>query len=81
MRTAVAHLVLRHHETMNEHRAERRPARPTTLLMVAAIGAVTGILAYVIGRGTVPGMIAVFIVIGVGQRLWAHLYRKRHGLP
>ena len=51
------------------------------MLIVAAIGAVTALLAYVIGRATVPGMIAVFVVIGVGQRVWAHWYRKRHGLP
>lgn len=51
------------------------------MLIVAAIGAVTALLAYVIGRATLPGMIAVFVVIGVGQRVWAHWYRKRHGLP
>lgn len=69
------------HEPMNEHPADRRRLQPRTLLIVAAIGAITALLAYVIGRGAVPGMIAVFVVIGVGQRAWAHWYRKRHGLP
>ena len=51
------------------------------MLIVAAIGAVTALLAYVIGRATVPGMIAVFVVIGVGQRIWPTGTAKRHGLP
>lgn len=38
-------------------------------------------LAYIIGRGSIVGMIAVFAVIGVGQRLWARWYRRRHNLP
>ena len=68
-------------DAMNEHSTDRRPLQPRTLLIIAAIGAVTALLAFVIGRGTVQGMIAVFVVIGVGQRAWAHWYRKRHGLP
>ena len=66
---------------MNQPRPERPPLRVTTLLVVAAVGAISGLLAYVIGRGTVLGMIAVFAVIGIGQRIWAHWYRRRHGLP
>jgi hypothetical protein len=62
-----------------------RPARPApsakTLLGVAAWGATTVLLAYVIGRGTVVGMVAVFAVIGIGQRVWARWYRRRHQLP
>ncbi len=59
----------------------RRPVTAKTLLGVAAWGVITGTLAYVIGRGTVPGMVAVFVVIGVGQRVWARWYRKRHNIP
>jgi hypothetical protein len=66
---------------VNEQRPERPPLRLSTLLAVAAIGAVSALLAFVIGRGTIPGMIAVFAVIAVGQRVWSHWYRKRHRLP
>ena len=66
---------------MDEQPTDRLPIRPMRMLVVAAIGAITGFLAYVIGRGTVAGMIAVFVVIGVVQRVWAHWYRTRHGLP
>lgn len=59
---------------------ERSPVTAKTLLGVSAWGATTATLAYVIGRGTVPGMVAVFVVIGVGQRVWAHWYRKRHNI-
>jgi hypothetical protein len=57
------------------------PARPTPspkkLLGVAAVGSATAVLAYVIGRGTIIGMVAVFAVLGIGQRVWARWYRKR----
>ena len=66
---------------MNEQRPEHPPLRLSTLLAVSAIGAVSALLAYVIGRGNIPAMIAVFAVIAVGQRVWSHWYRKRHGLP
>jgi hypothetical protein len=66
---------------MNEHPTDHPPHQLRTLLIVAAIGAATALLAYVIGRGTLLGMIAVFVVLGVGQRVWAHWYRRRHGLP
>jgi hypothetical protein len=66
---------------MNEQPTNRRPIRPMRMLIVIAVGATTAILAYVIGRGTVAGMIAVFVVIGVAQRMWAHWYRTRRGLP
>lgn len=62
-----------------------RPPRPApsvkTLLGVAAWGATTAVLAYVIGRGTIVGMVAVFAVIGIGQRVWARWYRRRNKLP
>jgi hypothetical protein len=37
--------------------------------VVAAVGAISGLLACVIGRGTIFGMIAVFAAIGIGQRV------------
>lgn len=60
---------------------ERRPVTAKTLLGVSAWGATTAPLAYVIGRGTILGMVAVFAVIGVGHRVWARRYRKRHNIP
>jgi hypothetical protein len=67
---------------VNQQQPPRRPPpNAKTLLIVGGIGAMTATLAYVIGRGNPLGMIAVFAVIGVGQRVWAHHYRKRHGLP
>jgi uncharacterized membrane protein YjjB (DUF3815 family) len=61
----------------------RPPARrndPKTLAQVAVIGATTTVLAYWIGRGTIVGMVAVFAVVGIGSRLWARWYRRRHHL-
>ena len=68
-------------DLMNEQRPEHPPLRLSTLLAVSAIGAVSALLAYVIGRGNIPAMIAVFAVIAVGQRVWSLWYRKRHGVP
>ena len=58
-----------------------RPIRrndPKTLATIAVIGAATTVLAYWIGRGSVVGMVAAFAVIGIGGRLWAYRYRRRH---
>jgi hypothetical protein len=67
--------------TAPKPRSERSPLISKTLFFVAIWGAVTVVLAYVIGRGTVFGMVAVFAVSGIGQRFWARWHTRRHSLP
>ncbi|MHB8467344.1 MAG: hypothetical protein ACYDD7_21220 [Acidimicrobiales bacterium] len=51
------------------------------LALAACWGAGTATIAYVVGRGSVVGMVIVFAVIGIGVRVWAHWYRRRHPRP
>jgi hypothetical protein len=48
----------------------RRPT-PRTLLLVAAWGAATTVVAYLISGGNIPLFIAAMVAIGIGQRFVA----------
>jgi hypothetical protein len=60
-----------------------RPPRPTprTLLGVAAWGAATALIAYLVSGGNLAIFVAVMLLIGIAQRIAAvHIVRRR-GLP
>jgi hypothetical protein len=59
----------------------QRPPRPTlrTLVTVAAWGAITAGIAYLISRGSIPFFIAAILVIGVAQRVIAVRVARRRG--
>lgn len=56
----------------------RDPPTVGTMAAVAVWGAASAVIAYIVGRGTVIGMVIVFAALGIGQRVWAHWYRGRH---
>ncbi|MHB8665482.1 MAG: hypothetical protein ACYDH6_22580 [Acidimicrobiales bacterium] len=66
---------------MTPERQSRPRPNPRMLALAACWGAGTATIAYVVGRGSVVGMVIVFAVIGIGVRVWAHWYRRRHPRP
>jgi Flp pilus assembly protein TadB len=51
------------------------------LIFAACFGAVVTTVAYLLARGSLLWFIAIMVIVGVGVRVWALWYRRRHGLP
>jgi hypothetical protein len=58
------------------------PRRPTpgALLLVAAWGAATTVVAYLISGGDIPLFVGAMVAIGIGQRFVAVRMARRRGL-
>ncbi len=55
------------------------PLTPRTMLRVAAWGAATTLIAYLLSGGSIPWFIAWMLVIGITQRLVAYWIVRRRG--
>jgi hypothetical protein len=50
-------------------------------VFAAVYGAATTTVAYLLAGGSLVWFIAIMVAFGIGVRLWAVWYRRRHGIP